>query len=123
MTMKTETQLLASQTIAANGSAPAFSARAADALEIIVDCAGVAGTTPSLTFVLNYIDPNTGLPYPVPGVTFTAITAALTTPLRVVVDPLEDRDLQLTWTVTGTTPSFTGVSVTVNLIQRSPANA
>lgn len=118
MTIKTDMRLLTAQTITASGNAPAFSALTADALEVVVDCSGVTGTTPSLTFALDYIDPNTGLAYPVPGVSFAAITAALATPLRVVVDPLEERDLQLSWVVSGTTPSFVGVSVTVTQIQR-----
>ena len=112
--------VVTNETLTGNGSAGALDVLDADAVEIIVDCSSASGTSPSLQFTLSYIDPNTAAVVAIPGVSFTAITAALTTPQRVVVDPLYAEYVVLAWTVTGTTPSFGGVSVTFNLINRSP---
>lgn len=122
MSIKTVEQPLVDDTITTSGSVP-LSAKGADALVVVVDVtAAPTGTSPSLTFSLEYIDPNTGTAYALAATSgaFAAITAQLASPQRVVFDPVYDENLQLVWTVSGTTPSFAGVSVAIVSIERSP---
>jgi hypothetical protein len=112
-----------SSPITASGSTGRLTeAEYADALVVVVDCQSApGGTSPSLTFSVNYIDPNTGNAYPLTPSSgaFAAITAVLSTPQRVVFDPLYDSDVELVWTVSGTSPSFGGVSVSACIVDRS----
>jgi uncharacterized membrane protein YfcA len=119
MSTKRTITILSGSTLTASGHSAAYPTGDADAVEVVIDVGGATGTSPSLTFGLSYVDPNTGVATALTGVTFTAITAALATPQRVVVDPMYEEQLEVTWTISGTTPSFTGVSVSINVINRS----
>lgn len=64
----------------------------------------VAGTTPSLTVALQS-DDNAGFTSPTTIATFTAATA-LTSQILRVAGPITDNYFRLTWTISGTAPSF-----------------
>jgi len=99
----------------------------ADAAVFYIDCSAVTGTgTPAVQFSLQERDPATGAFFNVPDLvagqplaaaSIAAVTGVLTTPLRYVIDPCLAECYQLSWTVTGTTPSLT-CSVVAQLITR-----
>lgn len=121
MAERRDVRLLTVQTVTASGNSGAVDCGYADAVVVTIDApTAPTGTTPSITFSLDYIDPNTGVVYPLTPASgaFAAITAALATPQRVVFDPIYDGHVALSWVVSGATPSFTNVSATLTLTGR-----
>lgn len=99
-------QASAAQT--ASGSTGPLNAGEQQQLEVNINVSAVSGTTPSMTCVVEGLDP-AGAWYPLwtsaaitaTGDTSQAIGAGLQT--DVVVTPI----IRFRWTITGTTPSFT----------------
>lgn len=104
-------RVLESSTVTASGNSgylPNLSNNAV--MTILADVTGaVSGTTPSLTISIGVAATNGGRVAVVQ--TFTAITAALTAPVRNIISNIAEPFIYIAWTVTGTTPSFGGVNL------------
>lgn len=88
-----------------SGNSGPLSLADAATVDLQVTVSAVSGTTPSLALSVQWSDDGTNFGAPDGGGdTFTAITAAGT-----VVKQLQAKGLymQIVWTITGTTPSFT----------------
>lgn len=82
----------------------------------ILDVSGtVSGTSPSMTITVE--GSYDGVRFYTLA-TFTAVTAALSSPQRQIISNVLEPYLQVSWSVTGTTPSFGGASC--ELIMSSP---
>lgn len=85
---------------------------------LLVDVQGaVSGTSPSLTVSL-YAQPIDSDHRPALVGSASAITGATSSPQRVVFQNVMEQELEVVWTITGTTPSFGGVYI--DLIMSSP---
>lgn len=105
-------------TLTASGQSRAFPEFASsDATVLYIDSAAPGGTgTPTLQFTLSELDPATGVFFAVAGAPGTGlpieippITGAVDPSAdgyRVVIDPDYAECYQLSWTITGTSPSF-----------------
>src|ERR1017187_5662248 len=94
----------------------------ADAAVFYIDCSAGTGTTPTLQFLLQEQDPATGVFFtppdaPVIPLITTAVITPATTGFRFVNDPCIAACYQLSWVITGTTPSYSA-SVVAQLITR-----
>jgi hypothetical protein len=104
-------QVLENATVTASGSA-VFDGFGAKELNLIINVsAAPTGTTPSITFQVQEVDPGDGATVLGNSATGTAITAQGT---QIVNLPMTyGGTVKVSWTVTGATPSFTGVYVSL----------
>lgn len=70
-----------------------------------IHCTAASGTSPSITFSLNAVLPDGSLVAIAPTVAIVAITGVSIA--RYIFTNVLDANLQVNWTVTGTTPSLT----------------
>jgi hypothetical protein len=113
-------EILSNQTITATGSSMVAIDFGHKEISLIVNVTGpVTGTTPSITFTLQEIDPgNETTPINV-SKTGAALTGVNT---QIVTLPVTyGGSVLVTWTVTGTTPSFGGVYA--SLVNKGPSPA
>jgi hypothetical protein len=76
-----------------------------DTMAVLLDVSAVSGTTPSLTVTVQGHNPLSDKWHDV--VTFPAQTAVTSTVIAPVSTFLDFQNYRASWTVTGTTPSFT----------------
>lgn len=81
--------------------------------------AAPTGTTPSITFTVQEVDPGNGTTVIGSAKSGSALTGIATQTITLPV--MVGGDIVVTWTVTGTTPSFTGVYAT--LVNKGPSPA
>jgi hypothetical protein len=111
-------QALNAQAITAtgnSGSLPNIGTSGNPLIVMLIHVSAVSGTTPSITFSLNSVLPDGSTVVIAPLVAITAMTAIGTQ--RVVFQNTLDPNLQVNWTVSGTTPSLT---CSVDLFLSSP---
>jgi hypothetical protein len=112
-------QVLHGTTITATGNSgplPNIGEANSPYIVILINCPNApTGTTPSVTFSLVSVLPDGSTVLIVAG---TAITAA--GQQRITASGVIDGTLEVVWTVSGTSPSFTGVNV--DLFMSSPDN-
>ena len=113
-------------TITATGNSREFRELGfADAVRFYLDVPTIGGTgTPKIVLTLAELDPATDTffaanPASDPIFNATGITTTTTAPLVSTVDPLYGVNYQVQWTVTGTNPSFTNMSLVAVLLHRS----
>jgi hypothetical protein len=97
--------LVASAARTTSGNSGALALNDASVLDLEVTVSAASGTTPSLALAVLWS--NDGVNFGAPdggGDTFAAITAAGTVSKQLIVKGLW---VQINWTITGTTPSFT----------------
>jgi hypothetical protein len=96
----------------------------ADFGHIVVDVTAASGTSPVLVVTVQGVDPVSGKTYTllasanITGVSTTVLKVgpALTAAANAVANDVMPKQWQVSWTITGTTPSFT-FSVGANLSQ------
>lgn len=97
--------LVPSQTVTATGNSGALAISVTPNLALQVTVTAASGTSPSMTLAVQWSNDGTNFGAPDGGGdTFTAITAAGT--VAKLITP-KGRFMQLVWTITGTSPSFT----------------
>jgi hypothetical protein len=103
-----ENPILASTALTASGASAAFKLNEpAEYVSILVSTSSVSGTTPSVTFTVEWSNDGTNFAQADTPDTFTAITGAVN---HVKDFSVKGVYLRLVWTITGTTPSFTTVA-------------
>jgi hypothetical protein len=103
-------QLLTAATLTATGSSVIAGINASANYLIINVKNAPTGTTPSITFTVQDVDPIDQTTVMGSPVSFTAMTAAGVQENSFLCN---SGSVKVTWTITGTTPSFTGVNVSV----------
>jgi hypothetical protein len=104
--------VLANATVTASGSSGVFEDVGAKEVVLIVNVTGtVSGTTPTITFTIQEVDPGNFTTAISSSAVGTAITAVGTQIISLAM--ARGSCFQITWTVTGTTPSFGGVYATL----------
>lgn len=101
---KRATVEVASAARTATGSSGAFSVGHQDFISLMLDVTAVSGTSPSLTLSVEWSPDATNWFTADPVDTFTAVTA---TGKKVKVFQVKGTTARVTWTISGTTPSFT----------------
>lgn len=112
-------QVLSGATLTASGNSgtlPNLDRSLNPTIVALLDVSGtVSGTSPNLTVTVSgWTDTQRKV---VLG-TFTAVTATMTAPARLVISNALEDNIEVEWAITGTTPSFGGVSI--NLLMSSP---
>jgi hypothetical protein len=110
-------------TITASGSSREFREMGlADAVRFYLDIPTVTGSSPKIVLTLAELDPATDTFFaanPASDPIFNATGFAATAgPLVSTIDPLYGVNYQIQWTVTGTTPSFTNMSLVAVLLHK-----
>jgi hypothetical protein len=104
--------VLSNATVTTSGSSATFTGFGASQIVLVINVSGtVSGTSPSVTFTLQEVDPGNQTTTIGNSVTGGAITVAGTQILTLPV--MKASCVQVTWTVSGTTPSFDGVYATL----------
>ena len=112
LTQTRDEQLLNNATITTSGSSSVITndGRTEWVLDVRIANAPT-GTTPSITFAVTVS--NDGINFIQAGAALTALTAAGSQRTEYTISstqgPIEEDFIKVTWNVTGTTPSFTGV--------------
>lgn len=97
--------LVASAAQTASGNSGPLALNDASVLDLEVNVSATSGTTPSMTLSVSWSNDGTNFGAPDGGGdTFAAITAAGTVSKQLTVKGLW---AQISWTITGTSPSFT----------------
>jgi hypothetical protein len=105
------TIVLANQTVTTSGSA-VFTGYGAAELVLVINVTGtVSGTTPTLTFTVQEVDPGNQTTLIGPTFSGAAITAVGTQ--TITIPTMVASCVQVSWAVGGTTPSFGGVYATL----------
>lgn len=92
----------------ATGSSTGVDMQARDGdLYLILDCAAGTGTTPSLTVTVESSDTLGGTYGAISGAAFTAVTTTASQQAITISKDEARRFIRVTYTITGTTPSFT----------------
>lgn len=108
--------VIPAQTLTVNGNSGALpnlcdEGGTRSVVALLVNCPNVpTGTTPTLVVSLE-VSPDGTTFYPVTGGATSSITAASKN--RIVVTDMLEGNYRVVWTLTGTTPSFTGVVITL----------
>jgi hypothetical protein len=103
-----ENPILASTALTASGASSAFKLdEPSEYVSVLVSTSAVSGTTPSVTFTVEWSNDGTTFAQGDTADTFTAITTAVN---HVKDFAIKGRYMRLVWTITGTTPSFTTVA-------------
>ena len=102
---------MAAQIITASGNEPGGHSTVGDSLSVQVMVTAASGTTPSITFSIQWSDDGITYSQANPADTFTAITTVSSLVARFTV---KGAFYQIAWTVTGTTPSFTAAVAALN---------
>ena len=100
-----ENPLLASTALTASGASAAFKlSEPSEFISVLVSTSAVSGTTPSVTFTVEWSNDGINFAQGDTADTFTAITTAVN---HVKDFSVKGVYCRLVWTITGTTPSFT----------------
>lgn len=94
---------ISGQTVTASGQSAALNA-SGQHLDIEIEVTAASGTTPSVTFSVQWSEDGTNFAAPQTAQSFSAITAAGN---AIAQFPALGPYWRLVWTVSGTTPSFT----------------
>jgi hypothetical protein len=100
---KTSITVLNASAITANGSSSNYSAGAYDTFDTFIYVSAVSGTSPSLTVYFNFYDSVSGKSYPLAN--SGSITATGTYFIHVYDSAIQN--FNVSWVVSGTSPSFT----------------
>ena len=109
--MPTPTTIIAAQVITATGNEVGGHSVVGDSVSVQVNATAVTGTTPSATFSVLWSDDGVTYSAASPADVFTALTAAGSAIQRFTA---KGAYFQISWLVTGTTPSFTTTVSTFN---------
>jgi len=105
---KTSISVLSAATVTASGSSSVYSTGANKDFFVAISVGSVSGTSPSMTVYFNAYDGASGASIPIASVNITAAGA-----YYISVSDFAGAQFTISWTVSGTSPSFGNVYITV----------
>jgi hypothetical protein len=105
---KTSISVLSAATVTASGSSSVYSTGINKVFFVVISVGSVSGTNPSMTVYFNAYDSASGASIPIVSVNITAAGA-----YYISVSNFAGTQFTISWTVSGTSPSFDNVYITV----------